>query len=134
MNRVVALTAASALALTGLTVVAPAASAKGDQIKMRGDCSASSDWAVKVKTKKGKLRTDFWVKNNSVGQEWDYTLTRGEDTPDTGRKSTRPNDDSSTDDRPHTAEVKFRSWVPTGNGTLTFTATSNGETCTVTVP
>ena len=108
-TAILATTAASALAVSVVTV-APAASAKGDQVKMRGDCSASSDWKVKVKTKKGQLRTDFWVKNNAVGQEWTYRLTAVGD-PGAGRKSTRANDDAQGDDSAHTAEVKFRSWA-----------------------
>jgi len=125
--------AASAIAVTSLVVVAPAASAKGDQVKMRGDCSASSDWKVKIKTKKGQLRTDFWVKNNAVGQEWIYTLTSGGTTVGPVVKSTRANDDAQGDDTAHTAEVKFRSWADLGSTPLVFVATSGDETCKVTV-
>ena len=132
-TAILATTAASALAVGSLVAVAPAASAKGDQIKERGDCTASSDWKVKVKTKKGQLRTDFWVKNNALEQEWMYTLTRGGDTLAAATRSTRANDDAQGDDSRHTAEVKFRSWADLGSGPLVFTATSGGETCTVTV-
>ena len=81
MNRAIALTTVSTLALGGLVLAAPAASAKDGDIKMRGACTApsSSHWAVKVKPKKGALRTDFWVKTDAVGQSWSFTLTRAGD-------------------------------------------------------
>jgi hypothetical protein len=132
-TAILATSAASAIAITSLVAVAPAAAAKGDQIKKRGDCSSSSDWAVKVKTKKGQLRTDFWVKNNTVGQAWDFSLTQGGEPVTSSTRVTRANDDSSSDDSRHTAEVKFRSWAALGSEPLVFTATSGGETCTVTV-
>ena len=131
-TAILAATAASALAVS-VVAAAPPASAKGDQVKKRGDCSASSDWVVKVKTKKGQLRTDFWVKNNAVGQAWNYTLMSGGETLASATRSTRADDDSSSDDSRHTAEVKFRSWAPLGSGPLVFRAESGGETCTVTV-
>lgn len=33
----------------------------------------------------------------------------------------------------HAAEVRFRTWIPNTGGNLIFTATYNGETCTVTL-
>jgi len=133
-TALIATTAAAAIAVTGLVAVAPTASAKGDQIKRSGDCSSSSDWKVKVKTKKGQLRTDFWVKNNAVGQEWTYTLTSGGTTVGPVVKSTRANDDAQGDDTAHTSEVKFRSWVALDSAPLVFLAKSGDETCEVKVP
>lgn len=133
MRRSIALAVATGVALTGVLLAAPAASAKDGDMKMRGDCSASSDYAVKVKQKKGQLRSDFWVKNNApAGASWTLTVKRGDQTLATSTRATRPNDDAGDDDSRHTAEVKWRTWASTG-GPLTFTATGpGGETCTVT--
>ena len=183
MNKILALTAASGLALAGMAAAAPAAQAKDDSIKMRGACASpsTSTWAVKVKNKKGQLRADFWVKTAAAGQPWDFRLVRvngetqtllsertrttvasddesGDDSRSVTRISFRdrggdddgPDHDidddsvtgiddsqgssssSSSSSRSHVAEAKFRTWIPnSGTKGLMFTATFNGETCTV---
>ena len=133
-TAVLATAAASAIAITGLVAVAPAASAKNGDVKMRDTCSGDSTWVVKVKDRKKGVRADFWVKNNTIGQAWDFTLTQGGSPVTSSTKSTRANDDSSSDDSRHTAEVKWRTRLSSGAGPLVFTATSGGQTCTVTVP
>ena len=79
MRRLTALTVSAALA--GGIALAPAlmvpAAAKDGDSKARGTCTASSTYAAKVKDRKGGLRVDFWVKNNTIGQTWAYTLTQG---------------------------------------------------------
>jgi hypothetical protein len=226
MNKVLALTAASSLALAGIAFAAPAAQAKGSVVKMRGACEdpSTSDWTVKIKNKKGQLRTDFKVKTAAPGQTWDFRLVSmvegqdpvllaesskvtvasdDDDSDDDSRSATRigfrdrdgdddeyehdsdddsvsgshddsdddaehdsthesddshhdDSDDDSDDDSQdedsdddsqgsssssgtsrsgnHAAEVKFRTWIKNdGVGELVFTATYNGETCTVTI-
>jgi hypothetical protein len=136
MRKVLALTAASALALTGLVALAPAASAKDGDVKRTNTCTGGDSFSVvKVRARDGGLRTDFYVKNNTVGQKWDFTLAQGGTTVSSLSKVTRASDDddSSDDDSRHTAEVKFRSYVKSPAGQLVFTAKSGSETCTVTV-
>lgn len=132
MNRALALTAASAVALGSLALAAPASAKDGD-VKMRGTCSAATDWVVKVKPKKGQLRADFWVKNTApAGQAWTLAVTRGSTTLSTSTTATRATDDDGSDDTRYTAEAKWRTW--TSPGALTFTATGpNGETCTASI-
>ena len=136
MKRLIALTTASGVVLAGSALVAPAALAKDGDMKKRGDCTASSDYAVKVKQKKGQLRADFWVKNNApAGASWTLTVTRPGQTLATSTKTTRPNDDSGDDDTLHTAEAKWRTWASTSGGALTFVALGpDNERCEVTVP
>lgn len=136
MKRLIALTTATGVVLAGSALVAPAAFAKDGDMKKRGDCSASSDYAVKVKQKKGQLRADFWVKNNApAGASWTLEVIRDGQTVSTSTKATRQNDDDDDDDTMHTAEAKWRTWASTTGGAMTFTASGpGGETCTVTVP
>lgn len=134
MKRTIALAAASTVALGSLVALAPAASAKDGDSKRRGSCSADSDFAVKVKDRKGALRVDFWVKNNAVGQPWTLTVKKGDATALTSTRPTVANDDDGDDDSRHIAEVKWRTTVAPG-GTLSFSAAGpNNEICTVTVP
>jgi hypothetical protein len=136
MKRLIALTTATGVALAGSALVAPAAFAKDGDMKKRGDCTASSDYAVKVKQKKGQLRADFWVKNNApAGASWTLDVTRDSATLVTSTKATVTNDDDDDDDSMHTAEAKWRTWASTTGGAMTFTASGpNGEKCEVTVP
>jgi hypothetical protein len=138
MRKILALTAASGLALTGIVALAPAASAKDGDVKMRQSCTGGDSFSVvKVRDRKGGLRTDFWVKNNAAGRDWSYTLAQGTvgNVVASGTKATRASDDnpSSSDDTRHTAEVKFRTYLPTTTGPLFFTAKNGAETCSVTV-
>lgn len=138
MRKILALTAASGLALTSLVALAPAASAKDGDVKVRTACTGGDAFSVvKVRERKGGLRTDFWVRNNSAGRDWAFTLTQGEPGTviATATKTSRASDDnpSSSDDSRHTAEVKFRTFVSTPGSPLVFTATNGGQTCTVTV-
>ena len=133
-----AVTAESAVVLGGLVAVAPTASAKDGDMKTRGTCSSTpnaSQYAAKVKARKGAQRADFWIKNNTVGQSWTLTVTQdGQPVGTPITKVTRATDDGpSSDDSLHTTEVKWRTWL-TGTGPITFSATAAGETCTVTVP
>lgn len=138
MRKIIALAAASGIALTGLVALAPAASAKDGDVKMRNSCTGGESFnVVKVRERKGGLRTDFWVKNKTVGQTWSFTLAQGTtgNVVSSATKVTRASDDddSSSDDSRHTAEVKFRTYVSSTSGPLYFTATSGGQACTVTV-
>ena len=136
MKRITALATATALAVSGLVAVAPVAAAKDGDQKARGACQSpsTSSWAVKVKPRKGQLRTDFWVKNDAVGQAWTFTLKQnGADAAAPVTKTAGASDDQGADDSRRAAEVKFRTYVPDTTGPLLFTATSGSQTCTVTL-
>lgn len=136
MKRITALTLVSAVALGGVVLTAPAASAKDGDLKQRGSCTSpsTSSWAVKVKPRKGQLRADFWVKNNTTGQPWTLVITQnGAPVGSPVTRTAGASDDQGSDDSRHAAEVKFRSYLPATAGPLVFTATSGSESCTVTL-
>jgi hypothetical protein len=134
MRKTLALTAASGIAITSLVALAPAASAKDGDVKMRNACTSTSSYAVKVKDRKGGERVDFWIKSNTVGESWTLKLTAGGAEKLNVTKQTRADDDDSSDDSRHTAEAKWRTFLPSGLGALTFTATGPSGSCTVVVP
>lgn len=133
MRKILALTAASGIALTSLVALAPAASAKDGDVKMRNACTSTSSYAVKVKDRKGGERVDFWIKNNTIGESWNLTLTTAAGEKFNVTKQTRANDDDSSDDSRHTAEAKWRTFLPGSSGDLTFVATGPSGACTVSV-
>jgi hypothetical protein len=135
MRRTTILMLASAVVLAGGVAAAPGAAAKDGDMKARGACSASSTYVAKARARDGGRRIEFYVKNNTVGQSWTYTLTQGGTVVLTSTKKTRATDDASSDDSRHTAEVKWRAFA-SGSGALTFKAVSKatGETCTATMP
>jgi hypothetical protein len=77
--RAAALTAATAV--TGMSVItlialAPnAAASGGGGITRSGNCSAATDWKLKVKTENGALESEFEVDSNRNGQRWSYQIT-----------------------------------------------------------
>jgi hypothetical protein len=133
MRRTTALALASTVAIAGSLALAAPASAKNTDSKQRGSCSASSDYVVKVKDRKGGARVDFWVKTDTTSESWKLVLTQNGATVVDSTKQTRASDDNSNDDSLHAAEVKWRTFLPSGSGPLAFTATGGGETCTVTL-
>ena len=137
MRRTAALVLAAAVTASSGIALAPMAAAKDGDARLRGGCSAASTYVAKAKSRDGGLRVEFWVKNNTVGQAWTYTLTQGGATVLQSTKSTRATDDdnSSSDDTRHTAEVKWRAFA-SGAGALTFKAVNKatGETCSASMP
>ncbi len=133
MRRTTALIVASAVGLAGGIALAPAALAKDGDAKARGNCSASSSFAAKVKSRDGGVRVEFQVKTDTVNEPWKLTITQGGASVLESTRSTRASDDDSNDDSYHAAEVKWRTFRPSGAGALVFSAVGGGETCTVTV-
>lgn len=126
-----------ALALSTGIALAPAAHAKNDDSRARGVCDKGSTYSAKVKDKKGGLRVDFTVKNNAVGQAWAYTVTQNGAQVVSSTGTSKANDDNSSDDTRHTAEVKFRSVLTNNAGadTLVLRAVNatTGEICSAPV-
>ena len=134
MRRTAALIIASAVGLAGGIALAPAASAKDGDVKARGNCSASSSFTAKVKSRDGGVRVEFQVKTDAVNEPWKLTLTQGGVNVMESTRTTHASDDDSDDDSYHAAEVKWRTLRPFGSGPLVFSAVGGGETCSVTVP
>jgi len=66
----------AAIALTGALVatVAPAAMAKGTEVRKSGTCSQGATWKLKAKTDNGRVEVELEVDSNRVGQTWSVQL------------------------------------------------------------
>ncbi len=66
----------AAIALTGALVAtaAPAALAKGPEVRKSGACSNGATWKLKAKTDDGRLEVEFEVDSNRVGQSWSVRM------------------------------------------------------------
>ena len=135
MRRLIALTAATGVALTGAVLAAPAASAK-DDTRSTGACSGTSRWVADIGVDDGEIDVDFKVKTRSTGQRWTYTLTQNGERVYTSTRTTRADDsDDSMDDNPGplTAEVEWERDRPDSPGTdrlvLRAVHKASGEVC-----
>ena len=78
--RAAALTAATAItgmSILTLVALAPSASAQsgGGGITKTGNCSAATDWKLKVKTDNSRLESELEVDSNRNGQHWSFQIT-----------------------------------------------------------
>lgn len=75
------LTATSTLALvaatvaSGIVTLAPAASAKGLEVRSAGTCSAGATWKLKAKQDNRNIQVELEVDSNRVGQRWSVALS-----------------------------------------------------------
>ena len=58
----------------GILSAAPGVAAKSTAIVRTGDCSASSDWKLKLTPDDGRLEVEFEVDQNRNGQTWNVVL------------------------------------------------------------
>ena len=72
---VTALLAGTALSGAAMLALAPAALAKGGDVRAAGNCSAATDWKLKAKADNGRLDVEYEIDSNKVGQLWTVTLT-----------------------------------------------------------
>lgn len=120
--RAIAAAAAAGVVLGGMW--ASPAMASGD-VDVRGDCSAASDWRLKVQPRAaGTLRVEFEVDSDVPGQRWRVLIT------DNGTEvfaGTRRTQDGSGDFRVRRAIAD-----QAGPDNIVATATNavTGETCT----
>ena len=64
------------LLASGMLATAPATFAKDGDVVRTGNCSAASDWKLKVSPEDGRLEVEFEVDQNRNGQVWNVTLKR----------------------------------------------------------
>ncbi len=66
----------AAIALTGALVAAPApaALARGTEVRTSGACSSGATWELKAKTDDGRIQVELEVDSNRVGQTWSVRL------------------------------------------------------------
>lgn len=137
MRTILAFTAATGLALTGMVALAPVAAADDD--RSTGTCSASSRWVAELESDDGEIEVEFKVKTQQAGERWSYTLTQNGDVVGTSTKTARADDDDDDDDddsrsRRHVAEVEWDRDRPDTAGTDRFVMRAvnltTGEVCT----
>lgn len=64
------------LVATTLVAAPMAASAKDGDILRRGDCTARSDWKLKLSPENGRIEVEFEVDQNRNGQKWNIRMKR----------------------------------------------------------
>ena len=64
------------LVATTLVTAPMTASAKDGDIVRRGDCTARSDWKLKLSPENGRIEVEFEVDQNRNGQRWNVKLKR----------------------------------------------------------
>jgi hypothetical protein len=74
-GRVTALIA-TVLVTTTLVTAPMAASAKDGDVIRRGECTARSDWKLKLSPENGRIEVEFEVDQNRNGQRWNVKLKR----------------------------------------------------------
>lgn len=78
----------AALMLTGVGLAAPA-SAKGSDATIRvGNCTARTDWKLKVKPDDGAFEVEWEVDSNRIGQRWAWTIRHDGRVVTSGRRTT----------------------------------------------
>lgn len=64
---------ASAL-FAGALAAAPAASAKGIDVRTSGTCSIASTWKIKAKAENSRIQVELEVDQNRVGKSWSVVM------------------------------------------------------------
>ena len=66
----------SLLVATTLVAAPISASAKDGDVIRRGDCTARSDWKLKLSPENGRIEVQFEVDQNRNGQKWNIRMKR----------------------------------------------------------
>ena len=64
------------LVATTLVGAPMTASAKDGDVIRRGECTASSDWKLKLSPENGRIEVEFEVDQNRNGQKWNVRMKR----------------------------------------------------------
>jgi hypothetical protein len=111
------------LVATTLVAAPLATSAKDGDVIRQGDCSARSDWKLKLSPENGRIEVEFEVDQNRNGQKWNVVLRRNGNVFWRGARWTQPPSGSFT----------VRRLTRDGAGTDRIVArarnTSTGEVC-----
>lgn len=88
-NRTAHLAVAVVATASLVAVGAPAQAKGGDAIVKRGNCSAATDWKLKVKTDDSGLEVEGEIDSNKVGQTWTFRLVHNGVTAARGTRTTK---------------------------------------------
>jgi len=80
----------SVIVATTLVAAPMTASAKDGDIIRRGDCTARSDWKLKLSPENGRIEVEFEVDQNRNGQRWSIKMKRNGNVFWRGSRTTRP--------------------------------------------
>ena len=80
----------SVLVATTLVAAPMAASAKDGDIIRRGDCTARSDWKLKLSPETGRIEVEFEVDQNRNRQKWNVRMKRDGNVFWRGARRTQP--------------------------------------------
>ena len=80
----------SVLVATTLVAAPMAASAKDGDIIRRGDCTARSDWKLKLSPENGRIEVEFEVDQNRNRQKWNVRMKRDGNVFWRGARRTQP--------------------------------------------
>ena len=80
----------SVLVATTLMAAPMTASAKDGDVIRRGDCTARSDWKLKLSPENGRIEVEFEVDQNRNGQKWNIRMKRNGKTFWRGARRTQP--------------------------------------------
>jgi hypothetical protein len=80
----------SVLVATTLVAAPLTTSAKDGDVIRRGDCSARSDWKLKLSPENGRIEVEFEVDQNRNGQRWNIRLKRNGTAFWRGNRTTQP--------------------------------------------
>ena len=127
VRRTVATVTVTAAALSGVSLLAPAAEASGggQRVIKSGSCSGSADWKLKAKHDNGRLEVEFEVDSNRTGQSWAVRVTDNGAQVFSGRRTTQG--------RSGSFSLDLRPANRAGQDTVRDRATHAGKTCVGTV-
>ena len=66
------------------------AAAKDGDVIRTGDCSANTDWKLKLSPENGRVEVEFEVDQNRDGQAWNVKLKRNGSSFWSGQRTTQP--------------------------------------------
>ncbi|MEX1295781.1 MAG: hypothetical protein AB1Z67_06400 [Candidatus Limnocylindrales bacterium] len=78
------------LVATTLVAAPMTASAKDGDVIRRGDCTARSDWKLKLSPENGRIEVEFEVDQNRNGQKWTIRMKRNGSLFWRGTRTTQP--------------------------------------------
>jgi hypothetical protein len=80
----------SVLVATTLVAAPMTASAKDGDVIRRGECTARSDWKLKLSPENGRIEVEFEVDQNRNGHKWNTRMKRNGNVFWRGSRTTRP--------------------------------------------
>jgi hypothetical protein len=78
------------LVISALTTAPVVVAGKDGDVVRRGNCTARSDWKLKLSPENGRIEVEFEVDQNRDGQTWNVRMKRGGGVFWRGARTTQP--------------------------------------------